>query len=587
MNGLVPEKWHEVFGRVLAKKPDDRYQTATEFVQDLEYCLGAWFGAIEETASVPARGPAPSGGSRSGEEVTAALPVVSDPATRKTNPPGTRPPVAPPRAAPPAPPPAPQRKTNPPAPAPVPGPPRSAPAPARRTGPPTANLGTGATRVPAARAPEPASTEDTATVFLKAPPPAPRRPSAPAAPVPEEADAATVLMRSPGRSTGARPARAPMPEPESEEPSTIVMRSPDAEAPPPLPIGEPPPPPDEEGGVVTETAPVPPLREPRRSMLTLALGGVGLVLFLVVLTTTLIVLWNRRGPKPVPSPQTVVTTPPPVKASPTPVAVTSGVVHVESIPTGASVSVDGQSVGKTPFDVHDVPLGAHEIKVELDGYAPAVESVMLTAQIPRTEVRPTLSRTAPVKGTADVSSTPPGAMVKIDKTAVGLTPLRGHSLNVGRHRFEITAEGYEPYTTTATVKENETARVDAQLKAIPKPSPKVAAPPTPPPAPTPDPHVYDENDSTLSAKPVKTTGKSAEYPKDALQLKRGQRASVTCSFVVLETGDVTDVQVVESAGEAVDNAVVSAYKSWKFTPGMKQGAKVKVRVTRRQTFLGG
>jgi len=239
------------------------------------------------------------------------------------------------------------------------------------------------------------------------------------------------------------------------------------------------------------------------------------------------------------------------------------------------------------FDVHDVPLGAHEIKVELEGYAPAVESVMLTAQTPRTEVRPTLSRTAPAKGTADVSSTPTGAMVKIDNTAVGLTPLRGHSLNVGRHRFEITAEGYEPYTQSATVKENQTARVDAQLRAIPKPTPKAAPPPTPPLAPTPDPHVYDENDTTLSAKPVKTTGKSAEYPREALQLKRGQRASVTCSFVVLESGDVTDVQVVESAGEAVDNAVVTAYKSWKFTPGMKQGAKVKVRVTRRQTFLGG
>src|SRR5258705_5940232 len=78
MNGLVPEKWHEVFGRVLAKKPDDRYQTATEFVQDLEYCLGAWFGAIEETATGGAvRSPAPAaGGSRTGEEVTAALPVV-------------------------------------------------------------------------------------------------------------------------------------------------------------------------------------------------------------------------------------------------------------------------------------------------------------------------------------------------------------------------------------------------------------------------------------------------------------------------------------------------------------------------------
>ena len=578
MNGLVPEKWHEVFGRVLAKKPDDRYQTATEFVQDLEYCLGAWFGAIEETAAGNAvRGPAPAAGaSRPGDEVTAALPVVTDEAARKTDPPGTRAPVARPAAPPPA-----ARKTNPPAP--VPAPARSAPAPARRTSPPTASLGTGATRVPAARAPQPDSSEE-ATVFLKAPPATPpRRPAAPAAPA-AEADAATVLMRAQGqpRATGARPARAPVPEPESEEPATILMRS--SEAPPPLPLEAPPPPEDEV--LTTETVPSPVVPEPRRSMMTLVLGGIGLVLFLIVLTTALIVLRSRKNPPPVPSPSVAAATPSPLKASPTPPVVTSGVVHVESIPTGAAVSVDGQSVGKTPFDVHDVPLGAHEIKVELDGYAPAVESVMLTAQTPRTEVRPTLSRTAPVTGTADVSSTPPGAMVKIDNTAVGLTPLRGRILNVGRHRFEITAEGYEPYTASATVKEGQTARVDAQLKAIPPPSPKVAAPPTPPPAPTPDPHVYDENDAALSAKPVKTTGKSAEYPKEALQLKRGQRASVTCSFVVLESGDVTDVQVVESAGEAVDNAVVTAYKSWKFTPGMKQGAKVKVRVTRRQTFLG-
>src|SRR5687767_1600314 len=55
LNGLVPQKWHEVFSRVLAKKPDDRYQSATDFVQDLEYCLGAWFGSAmgEETISEP------------------------------------------------------------------------------------------------------------------------------------------------------------------------------------------------------------------------------------------------------------------------------------------------------------------------------------------------------------------------------------------------------------------------------------------------------------------------------------------------------------------------------------------------------
>ena len=51
MNGLVPQKWHEVFSKVLAKKPDDRYQTGAEFVQDLEYCLGSWFGGMGSESS--------------------------------------------------------------------------------------------------------------------------------------------------------------------------------------------------------------------------------------------------------------------------------------------------------------------------------------------------------------------------------------------------------------------------------------------------------------------------------------------------------------------------------------------------------
>src|SRR6266545_5956388 len=54
MNGLVPAKWHEVFGKVLAKKPEDRYQTAGAFVQDLEYCLGSWFGALDSEATIAA-----------------------------------------------------------------------------------------------------------------------------------------------------------------------------------------------------------------------------------------------------------------------------------------------------------------------------------------------------------------------------------------------------------------------------------------------------------------------------------------------------------------------------------------------------
>src|SRR5262245_13424835 len=60
MNGLIPQKWHEVFPKVLSKKRDDRYQTAAEFVRDLEYCLGTWFTGLGEDLVPAASIPAPS-----------------------------------------------------------------------------------------------------------------------------------------------------------------------------------------------------------------------------------------------------------------------------------------------------------------------------------------------------------------------------------------------------------------------------------------------------------------------------------------------------------------------------------------------
>ena len=45
--GLLPDKWHQVFSRVLAKDPIERFAVAAEFVEQLEHCLGSWFGSLE------------------------------------------------------------------------------------------------------------------------------------------------------------------------------------------------------------------------------------------------------------------------------------------------------------------------------------------------------------------------------------------------------------------------------------------------------------------------------------------------------------------------------------------------------------
>jgi TonB family protein len=259
-----------------------------------------------------------------------------------------------------------------------------------------------------------------------------------------------------------------------------------------------------------------------------------------------------------------------------------GTVHVETQPPGATVTV-GEAKGTTPFELGGLALGAHDVKLEMRGYEPRTESVNLTADVPKAEVKVALTRLAPVMGTVDILSTPFGAAILIDGTRVGETPVTELKVKPGSHKVELGKDGYEPWSGPLVVQAGKKARVDAELKAIPKP-----ATPAPPPTLEPvDPsRVYGANEVDVMAK--KVSGPQVSYPDNAPRLRSGDRASVSVSFVVTENGDVTDVKLVESGGnKAVDEAVMAGVKNWKYSPAVKRGVKVKVRVTFRQTFLAG
>ena len=74
------------------------------------------------------------------------------------------------------------------------------------------------------------------------------------------------------------------------------------------------------------------------------------------------------------------------------------------------------------------------------------------------------------------------------------------------------------------------------------------------------------------------------YTREAMQEKI--QGSVWLSVVVLESGDVGDVQVTRSldAEYGLDAEAVKAAKQWKFRPGMKEGKPVAVEVTIELTF---
>ena len=115
--------------------------------------------------------------------------------------------------------------------------------------------------------------------------------------------------------------------------------------------------------------------------------------------------------------------------------------------------------------------------------------------------------------------------------------------------------------------------------------PRPAAPPTPEAVDTA--RVYENVATQVDTLARKLKGDSPSYPSGrAPKLRSGQRVSVLLHFVVTETGEVTDVTVVESGGKLVDDVVVSAVKTWKYEPAIRRGVKVKVETSSRYTFVG-
>jgi TonB family protein len=603
LNGLVPQKWHEVFSKVLAKKPEERYQDAGAFVHDLEYCLGSWFGSLdaeqtvlnaspgdmESTSSIPPPAASPARGA-------AGRPAAPPPPEPEDDSPSTvilMSPVKKPSAGK----------------APAPAPPSDEPstlilnAPPDEGAPPTVLL-----KSPPVPTPPPPADDSPPTVMLKAPARAPSakasaRKAPPAPPPPDDGDdSSTVVLSS-------------LPEPEPAD-ATVVLRSPvetytrpmarierrdDPNTPPSRPI-----PPALRAGIspqdatitpsstvrvapalvdeaLSELAPLPtPERRPGLSPVVI-LGGAAALFLLAVVVVVGVYLWNRGRTAP-PSPEPTVTLaveptplPEPSASALTPVTPT-GVIRVDTQPPGAAVTVNGETKGASPLELTGLSFGDYSIKLELKGYEPRSAKVQVTEQTPEAEVKVTLARPPPAQGIAEILSTPFGAAVTVDGVKLGATPLTDVKLKPGTRKVEMTKDGFEPWSGTVDIEAGKRGRVDAQLKMV-------KAAPTPPPTPeAPEPNrVYKDNE--VDTKPKKLSGSGVSYPESLPKLKSGESVSVAFEFVVSEEGQVTEVKILQSGGKALDDAALNAIKTWKYAPGVKRGAKVAVRMTGKQTFL--
>lgn len=150
---------------------------------------------------------------------------------------------------------------------------------------------------------------------------------------------------------------------------------------------------------------------------------------------------------------------------------------VQSSPTGATVFVDGQKVGVTPYE-RPIRGGGRRVAVELRGVREERDVVLQFGE-PQTvdfrlsgvpaESRPSEPVNAPGSSPSVEGETvlvvrgfPVGANVAIDGQVVGTLPARV-AVTPGPHRVEVAQAGYAPHAQVASAVENQVTDVNVNL----------------------------------------------------------------------------------------------------------------------------
>jgi len=260
------------------------------------------------------------------------------------------------------------------------------------------------------------------------------------------------------------------------------------------------------------------------------------------------------------------------RVAPQPSAATGSTgLRIDSDPTAATIWVDGAEAGTSPRVVDGVQAGRHTVRVAAPGFADAELGIVVPADGHPPPLRFVLQ---PIAARVRIDSVPPGVAVSVDGEHSGMTPLDTLLLEPGRHEIRMDREGLRPWVKEVDARIGESFAVEARLQPVDSRSARERLTPTRP--------------GTLIAlgqgvtPPRKISGEPAPYPDAARQ--RDLQGAVTVDMLITEQGVPTEVTVVESAGEALNRALVDAVRTWRYEPAQKDGVKVRVHWRVRQIF---
>jgi len=138
-----------------------------------------------------------------------------------------------------------------------------------------------------------------------------------------------------------------------------------------------------------------------------------------------------------------------------------GRLTVSSVPSAATVTIDGRFAGQTPADLTLQPDIEHDIKIAKAAHEPQSTRISLSAGASE-ELDVTL---VPLYGEVEIQSTPTGGRIMIDGESHGVTPQRIR-LPAVSHSIEIRKDGFETFATTVVPEVGLLETVNAALTPV-------------------------------------------------------------------------------------------------------------------------
>jgi serine/threonine protein kinase len=147
---------------------------------------------------------------------------------------------------------------------------------------------------------------------------------------------------------------------------------------------------------------------------------------------------------------------------PVPTEPNLGGIRITSNPKGASVWLNDEFVGSTPFESGGLPPTTYKLLIEKNGYANYFRK---SVNVQKNKITP-ITKTMVKIGQLSITTQPSRAKIYLDDQYIGRTRIRNRAVPIGEHTVILQKDGYKPITKTITIAHNKRMNISETLTQL-------------------------------------------------------------------------------------------------------------------------